>query len=258
MDLMKKVIVCALFFLGFVINSHTAYALPSAGTGDLVPEILKRDCGYGDSPYTNQCCPEVDFEKKVIAPMSFVLGAVPLVPETVIASLVRNAYEILPMRSTLHRSCRIGEETWKNPADKSDIASCTCVIKPTPAPPTPTGEQISKLCTKYVYNKKELAACNACAKTGALMTGIGCVPTDFSEFITGFLLRIGIGFAGFVALGCIIYSAVMIQVSQGNAEKISQAQDQIKACIFGLLMIVFSILLLRIIGVDIIQIPGFS
>lgn len=93
---------------------------------------------------------------------------------------------------------------------------------------------------------------------GGIWTGIGCVRTTFSSFISEVVFRIGIGFAGLVSLGCIIYSAILLQVSQGNPEKIQEARDMIQSCIIGLLMIIFSTFILRLIGVDILRIPGFS
>lgn len=93
---------------------------------------------------------------------------------------------------------------------------------------------------------------------GGIWTGIGCVKTTLTTFIQETVFGIGIGLAGIVALGCMIYSAFLLQTSQGNAEKITTAQDMMKSCIFGLLLIIFSVFILRVIGVNILQIPGFT
>lgn len=93
---------------------------------------------------------------------------------------------------------------------------------------------------------------------GGIWTGIGCVKTTLTTFIQETVFGIGIGLAGLVALGCMIYSAFLLQTSQGNAEKITTAQDMMKSCIFGLLLIIFSVFILRVIGVNILQIPGFN
>jgi len=49
-----------------------------------------------------------------------------------------------------------------------------------------------------------------------------------------------------------------MQSSQGNPEKLKKSQDMITSCIMGLMLIIFSIFILKLIGVDILKIPGFS
>jgi len=68
----------------------------------------------------------------------------------------------------------------------------------------------------------------------------------------------GIGLAGLIALLCIIYAAFMIQISSGNPERIKKAQELLTSCIMGLMLIIFSVFILRLIGVDILKIPGFT
>ena len=50
----------------------------------------------------------------------------------------------------------------------------------------------------------------------------------------------------------------MMQTSQGNPEKLKKAQEMLTSCIMGLMLIIFSVLILRLIGVDILKIPGFN
>jgi hypothetical protein len=68
----------------------------------------------------------------------------------------------------------------------------------------------------------------------------------------------GIGLAGGVAMLCIMYSAFRMQTSQGNPEAIKKAQETLTSCITGLVLIIFSVLILRIIAQDILRIPGFN
>ena len=98
----------------------------------------------------------------------------------------------------------------------------------------------------------------ACSNGGGVWSGIGCVKTNVREFIQDTLFRLGIGLAGGLALLCIIYSAFMMQTSQGNPEKLKKAQEMLTSCIMGLMLIIFSVLILRLIGVDILKIPGFN
>lgn len=115
---------------------------------------------------------------------------------------------------------------------------------------------IANLCYRYLGKEaRELKNCLNCAIVNSIYTGIGCIPLNTQKFITNFLLSIGIGLGGVVALMCIIYSAFMIQTSAGNPERLKKAQENLTSCILGLMMIIFSIFILRIIGFDILRIP---
>jgi len=106
----------------------------------------------------------------------------------------------------------------------------------------------------------EYCRCTDCVvNKNGYWSAIGCVRFDsFSGFITDNLFPIAIGFAGMFALLCIIYSAFMMQTSQGSPEKIKKAQENLTSCILGLMIIIFSVFILRFIGVNILRIPGFK
>ena len=93
---------------------------------------------------------------------------------------------------------------------------------------------------------------------GGVYTGIGCVPGDLGVFIKEKVFGWGVGLAGIIALFCIIYAAFQIQTSQGSPEKIKKAQELLTSCIMGLMLIIFSVFILKLIGVDILRIPGFG
>lgn len=151
--------------------------------------------------------------------------------------------------------------TWQKSAFKPCIYGdpetstgvCKCVLS-NKIPPIPA---VDALCKLYLKNADQ-TICSNCARGGGLWTGIGCVPLEIKSFITDYLMNVAIGFAGVIALFCIIYSAFMMQTSQGNPEKIKKAQGNLTACVSGLLLIIFSIFILRLIGVDILRIPGFG
>lgn len=79
-------------------------------------------------------------------------------------------------------------------------------------------------------------------------------PTLFIKRIFGFFL----GIAGGIALLLIIYSGYQLMMAQGNPEKIQGAKETLTSAIVGLLFIIFSVVILQIIGVDILRIPGFG
>ncbi|MDO8609209.1 MAG: hypothetical protein Q7R95_01555 [bacterium] len=138
------------------------------------------------------------------------------------------------------------------------VSDPTCICKANG--PSTVIRPIAKMCYLYLSNAKnnELGSCVSCASSGGIWTAIGCVPTNFQSFVSDFLLSIGIGLGGVVALLCIIYSAFMMQTSQGNPEKIKKAQENLTSCILGLMLIIFSVFIMRIIGVDILRIPFLS
>jgi hypothetical protein len=83
---------------------------------------------------------------------------------------------------------------------------------------------------------------------------IGTTPDKFIQAIMAFILSI----AGGIAIILIIISGYRLMVSQGNPENIKNAKDQLTAAIIGLLFIIFSLVVLQIIGFNILGLPGFN
>lgn len=95
-----------------------------------------------------------------------------------------------------------------------------------------------------------------CTNAGdGVQTAIGCIPTDPIAFVRG-LVRYTTLIGGGVALLLMISGAFKMITSSGNAEALKNGQDQFRAAIIGLLFVIFTLTLLRIIGVDILNIPG--
>ena len=86
---------------------------------------------------------------------------------------------------------------------------------------------------------------------------MGCIPTDPSQFI-GKILGIGIGIGGGIAFLLILFGGFQILTSAGNPEKLNAGKELVTSAITGLLIIIFSIFILRLIGVTILQIPDFQ
>ncbi|MGB9883063.1 MAG: hypothetical protein ACPLRN_00915 [Microgenomates group bacterium] len=137
------------------------------------------------------------------------------------------------------------------PSNIYDINQCTCVSS--------VNLQASRLCSA-LKNTAEINQCfNNCMKDGGgVWTALGCFSSDFSTLIKEKVFGFGIGLAGTIAFLCIIYAAFQIQTSSGNAEKIKKAQELLTSCIMGLILIIFSVFILRLIGVNILKIPGFN
>jgi len=124
------------------------------------------------------------------------------------------------------------------------------------------------LCNRYIdqdktvsekMKSKEFLNCSDCFAKGGYWSGMGCVYfSSWQVFFEKNVFGLLIGLAGIISLFCIIYAAFQIQTSSGNTEKVKKAQELLTSCIMGLMLIIFSIFILRIIGVDVLRIPGFS
>ncbi len=92
-----------------------------------------------------------------------------------------------------------------------------------------------------------------CDQDKGVMTAIGCIHTEPSAFIKDTLTLVS-GIAGGVAFLLMVYGAFQMITSSGNPQTLKTGQDRLVSAIIGLLFVVFSVLLLQIIGVDILHI----
>lgn len=106
---------------------------------------------------------------------------------------------------------------------------------------------------------RQYIGCLSCAKYGGFPTALGCLPANkVDRFLSEGVLGLGIGIAGAVSVLCIIYGAIQFQLSAGEAAKVQKAQKLITQCILGLLLILFSVFLLRFVGVNLLRIYGLG
>jgi len=98
-----------------------------------------------------------------------------------------------------------------------------------------------------------------CQSGTGINTAIGCIPalTDNPTDLYAFLLRWAIGIGGGISFLLIVLAGFQILTSQGNPDRLKAGQELLTSAIMGLILLVFSAFILRIIGVDILAIPGF-
>lgn len=85
-------------------------------------------------------------------------------------------------------------------------------------------------------------------------TAIGCVPVlgnDNGTGFAGFVLKWGIGVGSGIAFLLIVYASFMIMTSQGDPNRLKAGQELLTSAISGLLLLIFSIFVLKFIGLDI-------
>lgn len=88
-------------------------------------------------------------------------------------------------------------------------------------------------------------------------TAIGEISTDPAIFVK-YIFTVVLGLSGGIALILIIAAGYKLMMSQGNPEKVKGAGEQLTSAILGLLFIIFSFVILQVIGVDILRIPDFT
>lgn len=92
---------------------------------------------------------------------------------------------------------------------------------------------------------------------GGCPTALGNIPTTIQGF-AGRILGIAIGLAGGLALILMVIGSVRVLTSSGDQQKLAGGRDMIVAAVAGLLFLIFSVLILRFIGIEILRIPGFG
>jgi len=99
--------------------------------------------------------------------------------------------------------------------------------------------------------------CKTCIDDGDAWTALGCIPTDPAAFVAWVLAR-AISIGGGIAFLLMIGGGFTIMTSSGNPEQLNKGKSIITSAATGLLFIIFSVLLLKIIGIDILKLPGFA
>lgn len=129
---------------------------------------------------------------------------------------------------------------------------------------TVTKTQIMADKEKYFYNAitedevNEVGKCLQAAQKNEIYTAIGNFPVnDMGKFLSSVIFGILFSFAGAITLGCAIYSAIRIQLSQGG-EGMSKARETLMHCLSGLALIIFAVFMLRFVGWDILRLPGLG
>ena len=94
-------------------------------------------------------------------------------------------------------------------------------------------------------------------KGNCIDTAIGCIPIEEQGMIE-FILKWAIGIAGGIAFILIIIASFQIMTSQGDPKRLQAGKELLSSAIMGLILLIFSVFILRVIGVNILKIPGLS
>jgi hypothetical protein len=261
---MKKI----LLVLFILLSAFLFFSLPKAQAqtptpADQILQVPGYNCGNAEStdPNVQKCClsSNLSFKDRKNIPDVWCVSDIissPVkagCPGNIVNGIVDYVLSAWPIKNIEEYFTGVAKKINPcingNPStlDYSD-PSCVCKIQPATT---------KILCDKYLANSKDYGSCVSCAEKG-VWTSIGCINNDLNTFIGKTVFGFGIGLAGGFSLLCIIYAAFMMQSSQGNPEKLKKAQEMITSCIMGLMLIIFSVFILRLIGVNILKIPGFG
>lgn len=250
---MKKILITCGLFLLFI------FSFPSFGNvrateeppikellfgGNDIPGIT---CGDGSNEDINKCCNvSINSEVEVKDPGFFCLPfggpCASELPQKAFKGFYKDSVPANMIDDTTDLAndsggCVIGVPT------NLGSSSCTC-----------KASSLTSFCNRYAA-QSEKSSCNKCVINGdAFWTGLGCIgltPAGFARSASS----LGLGLGGTAALLCIIYSAFVLQTSRGNPERIKKAKEYLTSCIMGLIIMILSVFILKIIGVELLRIP---
>jgi hypothetical protein len=100
-------------------------------------------------------------------------------------------------------------------------------------------------------------SCTTASGKQGMNTALGCVPIEIKDFIP-WLMTWFFGMAGGIAFLLMVYGFILIATSSGDEKKAQAAKETITSAIVGLLVCIFAVFILRLIAVNILQIPGIN
>lgn len=93
-------------------------------------------------------------------------------------------------------------------------------------------------------------------KSNVQWTVLGCTQTDAGQYVNQ-LLTLATGTIGGISLLATLYGGYLVMTSAGNAMKVSRGKSLVKNGVIAGVMVLFSVLLQQIAGLNILQLPGF-
>jgi hypothetical protein len=98
-----------------------------------------------------------------------------------------------------------------------------------------------------------------CDGETGISTAIGCIHAlgDQNTFLSD-LLKWATGIGGGIAFVLMLYAGFMIMTASGNPERLKAGQELLTSAIAGLILLIFSVFILKFIGIDILGLDKFG
>lgn len=125
------------------------------------------------------------------------------------------------------------------------------------ATPNPTPWSMTECEKLWCDPSPGFAGCNGTK----IRTAIGCIPVlgnNGSYDFLNFVLQWAFGIGGGIAFLLIVYSGFMTMTSQGNPERLQAGKELLTSAITGIVLLIFSVFILKLIGVDILGLGQFG
>lgn len=98
-----------------------------------------------------------------------------------------------------------------------------------------------------------------CNGNNGIQTAIGCINVlGTPEQFFGDILKWSVGIGSGIAFLLILYAGFMVMTSAGNPERLKAGQELLTSAISGLILLIFSIFILKFIGIDILGLGAFG
>jgi hypothetical protein len=136
-----------------------------------------------------------------------------------------------------------------------------CARNPTLGPCNSLNNQPCVLNTTPANSTSATCTPTGGVKDTGISTAIGCIPVLGANGTTDFLtwiLRWAVGVGSGIAFLLILYAGFMIMTSAGNPERLKAGQELLTSAISGLILLIFSVFILKFIGVDILGLCNFG
>lgn len=158
-----------------------------------------------------------------------------------------NIYAICGTYNVQNKFCVFSDGTVTN--DFANCGNSKCC--------TSSNECTQKQNTQPVQQSTNSAAtsptCEVDGKKG-ISTALGCLPFEDPDKLAVLFLRIGLGIGGGIAFLMIIFAGFIISTSSGDPKRLNSGKELLGAAIGGLILLIFSVFILRLLGVNILGI----
>jgi len=269
-----------ILFLGLILQFYVfnapamaQEALPNQQQFSSAPEVMIPgvSCGIADSSKATACC-LTDEDYPDDKPPGLIEKVARKIGLTLLSNSMQKKRELSNEMNRIQKNaaknakkCLSGEPKYvqiyldgKQQSSNTQFSnphsgmSCTCVDQK-----TDENNVVTKMCKKYLMEpdnqdiQKERLSCVHCAQNLGYWSSFGCIPLSLGDLISKVILNVGIGLGGFVSILCVTLNAIRLQLSRGDSSKIQSVRENMTSCILGLVLILFSVFILRIVDITI-------
>lgn len=112
----------------------------------------------------------------------------------------------------------------------------------------------------FLSGQKVMAATEYCGSSltsdsPKVNTALGCLPVKFSDLMA-LILPYFFGIVGGISFLLMVYGFILMATSSGDPKAVAGAKETITSAITGLLISMFAVFIIKLIGYDILHIPG--